>query len=446
MPPGLHKLRRPTWTDTDRQIVALALPALGALIAEPLYILADTAVVGHLGTPQLGGLSLASSILLIALAVFIFLAYGTTSTVARLLGAGHERAAAHQAVQSVWLALLLGVALAGGLYLGRAPLIDVLGGDGDIADNAEIYLRISLFGLPGMLVALAGVGYLRGLQDTKRPLYVALGTALLNLVIEVVLIYGLDYGIGASALSTVIAQWVGAVAYIVWIARAVAVHQVGLGPDLTVIGKLAGAGVDLLMRNASMRIGLTATIAVAARIGDDDLAAHEIAFQIWTTLALGLDAIAIAAQAMIGRALGAGDAGVVRVLGDRMLQWGLWGGVMSGAAILVTSTVLPNVFSDDPAVVSLAAFLLIHVAVNQPVNGIAFVLDGILIGAGDLRFLARATAIASLTLTAAALTVLWTGSGIGWLWGSLAVWMLLRVGLLGRRYRSDAWLITGAVR
>ena len=149
---------------------------------------------------------------------------------------------------------------------------------------------------------------------------------------------------------------------------------------------------------------------------------------------------------MIGRALGAGDAGVVRVLGDRMLQWGLWGGVMSGAAILVTSTVLPNVFSDDPAVVSLAAFLLIHVAVNQPVNGIAFVLDGILIGAGDLRFLARATAIASLTLTAAALTVLWTGSGIGWLWGSLAVWMLLRVGLLGRRYRSDAWLITGAVR
>ena len=305
---GLFKPGRPTWTDTDRQILALAFPALGALVAEPLYILADTAVVGNLGTPQLGGLALASSLLLIAFAIFIFLAYGTTSAVARLLGAGEHRQAAHQAVQSVWLAFVLGVAISIALYAVRNPLIELLGGEGDVATNAEVYLRISLPGLPAMLIALAGVGYLRGLQDTKRPLYVALGTAVLNLVVEVVLIFGLDFGIGASALSTVIAQWVGAMAYLVWIARAIAEHGVGLSPDWRIIVRLAGAGADLLVRTAALRGGLTVTVAVAARLGDADLAAHEIAFQIWSALAFALDAVAIAAQAMIGHALGADDA------------------------------------------------------------------------------------------------------------------------------------------
>lgn len=443
---GLLKPGRPTWTDTDRQILALAFPALGALVAEPLYILADTAVVGNLGTPQLGGLALASSLLLIAFAVFIFLAYGTTSAVARLLGAGEHRQAAHQAVQSVWLAFVLGIVIAIVLYLVRNPLIRLLGGEDDVATNAEVYLRISLPGLPAMLIALAGVGYLRGLQDTKRPLYVALGTALLNLVVELVLIYGLDQGIGASALSTVIAQWVAALAYMIWIARAVRDHGVGLGPDWAVITQLAGAGFDLLLRTTALRGGLTVTIAVAARIGDADLAAHEIAFQIWSVLALALDAVAIAAQAMIGRALGAGDAAEARRLGDRMIQWGWWAGVFFLFVVLALSPVLGDVFSDDPAVTSLAAFVLIHVAVWQPINGIVFALDGILIGAGDLRFLAIGMALASAVLIGGAFAVLGLDLGIGWLWGALGAWMVVRAATLLWRYQTDAWAITGAVR
>ncbi|MEM9465702.1 MAG: MATE family efflux transporter [Actinomycetota bacterium] len=434
------------WGPTDREILALAVPALGALLAEPLYLLADTAVVGNLGTPQLGGLSIASGILLIALAVFVFLAYGTTSAVARLLGAGEDRRAAHQAVQSIWLAILLGIAIGAAMYAFRNPLIELLGGEGEIATNAEVYLRISLFGLPGMLVALAGVGYLRGLQDTRRPLYVAGGTALLNLVIEVVLVYGFDQGIGASALSTVIAQWVGAAAYIWWIARAVAEHGVGLTPDIAVIGRLASAGFDLFLRNASMRIGLTITLAVAARIGDDDLAAHEIAFQIWTALVFILDAVAIAAQAMIGKALGAGDVAQVRVLSRRMMQWGWATGILALLVVLPLSPVLPNIFTGDPAVRDLAAFLLIYVAVLAPINGAAFVLDGIIIGAGDLRFLAVATAIASAVLTGGALLVGALDLGIGWLWASLGAWMVMRTVLLGARLRTDAWLVTGADR
>jgi|DEB0MinimDraft_10_1074344.scaffolds.fasta_scaffold00645_4 putative MATE family efflux protein len=434
------------WGETDRQIVALALPAFGALIAEPLYILADTAVVGHLGTPQLGGLALASSLLLIAFAVFIFLAYGTTSAVARLLGAGQHRQAAHQAVQSVWLAFLLGLVISTVAFVFRRPLIELLGGQGEVASNAEIYLRISLLGVPAMLMSLAGVGYLRGLQDTRRPLYVAVATAVINLVIELLLINGMGFGIGASALSTVIAQWLSAGAFCVWIARAVSDHDVGLLPDWRIIGRLAGAGVDLLLRTTALRGGLTVTIAVAARIGTDDLAAHEIAFQIWSILAFALDAVAIAAQSMVARSLGAGDIAEARRLGDRMIRWGWWGGILLGLMVLVSSPVLPGLFSDDPAVIALSGFLLLHVALWQPINGVVFSLDGILIGAGDLRYLAVAMIAASSVLIGGAVLVLNQGLGIGWLWGALAAWMVVRCVTLLHRYRGDQWLVVGATR
>lgn len=437
---------RTGWGETDRQILALALPALGALIAEPLYILADTAVVGHLGTEQLGGLALASSLLLIAFAVFIFLAYGTTSAVSRLLGAGQHQQAAHQAVQSVWLAFLLGVVISAVAYAFRNPLIDLMGGQGEVATNAEVYLRISLLGVPAMLISLAGVGYLRGLQDTRRPFYVAVATAVANLIIELVLIMGLGFGIGASALSTVIAQWLSAGVFCVWIARAVARHGVGLRPDRRIIGRLAGAGADLLLRTTALRGGLTVTLAVAARIGTDDLAAHEIAFQVWSILAFALDAVAIAAQSMVGRALGAGDTEEARRLGDRMILWGCVGGVALGLVVLITSPVLPDLFSSDPAVVALSGFLLLHVAAWQPINGLAFALDGILIGAGDLRYLALAMVGASTVLITGALLVLEYDLGIGWLWGALAAWMMVRAVTLVARYRSDRWMVVGAVR
>lgn len=437
---------RSRWTDTDSEILRLAFPALGALTAEPLYVLADTAVVGHLGTPELGGLALASSLILIAFAVFIFLAYGTTAAVARLLGAGQHREAAHQAVQSIWLAALVGVVIAVVGLLLAEPLVDLMGGEGAVRIHALTYFRISMASIPPMLVGLAGVGYLRGLQDTKRPFIVAIVTALLNLVLELVLIYGFDYGIGASAFSTVIAHWVSAGIFCWWIANAVAEHGVSLLPDRRTISKLAGAGVDLLLRTTAMRAGLLVTLAVAARIGTDDLAAHEIAFQIWSILALSLDAVAIAAQAMIGRALGSGDAELARQLGRRMIQWGWWAGVLLGAVVLVTSPVVPSIFSNDPAVTGLAAFLLIHVALWQPLNGIVFALDGILIGAGDLRFLAYGMWLASIVLIGGAFGVLAFDLGIGWLWGALGAWMVVRAGVLLWRFRTEAWQVTGAVR
>ncbi len=443
-PTGGRRIRG--WGADDREILRLALPSLGALIAEPLYVLADTAVVGRLGTEQLGGLAIASSLLLIGHAVFIFLAYGTTSAVARLLGAGEGRRAAHQAVQSVWLALSIGAVFSLVILALSGPLVGLMGAGGAIRTNALIYLRFSLLGVPAMLVSLAGVGYLRGLQDTRRPLQVAVGTALFNLVAEIILIHGFGFGIGASALTTVAAQVISAVIYIGWIRKAVGEHRVGLRPERSAMFRLAGDGVDLFIRTAALRGGLTVTLAVASRIGPDDLAAHEIAFEIWMVMVLALDAVAIAAQALVGRALGAGDADGARAIGRRAITWGAVAGVALGGTALVFSPLLPSIFSNDPAVTGLASFLLIHVALSQPIGGVVFALDGVLIGAGDLRYLAFAMVAATVGLTGFGLLVLVTDAGIGWLWAGLEIWLVLRMVTLLIRFRGTGWQVLGSSR
>ena len=430
----------------DREILRLAVPALGALVAEPLYILGDTAVVGHLGTDQLAGLAVASSILLLLYSIFIFLAYGTTAAVARLLGADQPGEAAHQAVQGMWLAFLIGVVLIGVGLLTAEPLVHALGATGAVAEYALLFLRLSLLGIPAQLVVLAGTGYLRGLQDTRTPLVVSAVSATGNLVLEVVLIYGLGYGLGASATSTVLAQVGSAVVYVVWVHRAVRRHQVRLAPHGPTLRRLAVVGGDLFVRTAALRGALVVSTAVATRLGTVALAAHQIAFQIWNLLALCLDAIAIAGQAMIGRFLGATDEVSARHAGRRMLEWGLAAGIVFGLATAALRTVLPHIFTTDPAVIDVTAFVLLFVAVMQPINGIVFVLDGLLIGAGDLRFLAVAMLVPAAVFVVLAGAVLALGLGIGWLWTALTVFMLGRMIGLGARWRGNRWAVTGASR
>lgn len=437
---GLHK------SPFDREIARLAVPALGALIAEPLYTLADTAVVGHLGTPHLGGLAVASQVLLGALSLFIFLAYGTTAAVGRLIGAGDHRRAAQQAVQGLWLAGAVGAVLAAAAYVFADSLLRVLGADGEVLAQGRIYLRISLFGLPGMLITLAGVGYLRGLQDTLRPLKVAVFTAGLNLALELVLIYGLGFGIGASALSTVVAQWLAAGAYVWWIREAVKVHGVTMAPDRSMIARLAVVGLDLFLRTAALRASFTMSVAVAARLGDIELAAHEVIYQLMFFLALVLDAVAIAGQAMIGRFLGANELDHARAAGRRMIEWGLATGLAATIVLLATRPWLPLVFSSDEAVLSLVGFLMLHLAFIQPINGVVFALDGVLIGAGDMRFLAVAMAGAAAVFIPLALWVMAADAGIGWLWGAMWALMATRLITLLWRFATPRWLVPGAVR
>ncbi len=430
----------------DREILRLALPALGALVAEPLYILADTAVVGRIGTDELAGLAIASTVLLLGYSVFIFLAYGTTAAVARLLGAGHEDAAAHQAVQSLWLAVLIGVALTLGGLAFAGPLVGLLGATGAVAVNALVYLRISLFGVPALLVMLAGTGYLRGLQDTRTPLVIAVVSGLANLVLEVVLIFGFGFGIGASALTTVVAQYGAAAVYVWWVHRAVRAHRVALRPHWSTIGGLGRVGRDLFLRTVALRGSFTVSVAVAARFGPVPLAAYSIAIEIWNLLALGLDAIAIAGQSLVGRFLGASDADEARAAGGRMLEWGVIAGVVMGAVIGALHTVLPRLFTTDPAVVDAAVGFLVAVAVLQPVNALAFTLDGLLIGAGDVGYLAVAMFASSVVFVSAAVAVVVTGADIVWLWAALGLFMAVRAATLGWRWRGERWAVVGAAR
>ena len=429
---------------TDRELLRLAVPAVGALVAEPLYLLADTAVVGHLGTSPLAGLAVASGVLLFAYGMCIFLAYGTTASVARLTGAGRPELAAAQAVQGLWLAASLGVALAVlGAWFGQR-LLGLLGAEGPVLDQAGTYLRISLLGAPAMLVMLAGVGYLRGRRDTVRPLWVAVGTAALNLILEVVLIYGFGLGIGASAAATVVAQWIGAGCYLVWIGSEVRCYEVSLGPDWSALRRLALVSTDLMVRNLSLGGTFLVGTSVAARIGAAPVAAHQVAFLVWMTLSLTMDGLAIAAQAMVGTALGAGDGDGARRIGRRTIVWSVGVGITLGLALLLARDSVSGLFSNDPAVVGLVGFLFLHVGLMAPLSGVAFALDGILIGAGDQRFMARAMTASALLATAAMAAGRLAALGIGWLWAAIWVFVAGRSVILGARFRGNHWVVLGA--
>jgi putative MATE family efflux protein len=430
----------------DRDIVRLALPAFAALAAEPLYVLADTAVVGRIGTPQLGGLAVASAVLLTFHSLSIFLAYGTTASVARRIGAGDRSGAAQDALQSMWLALViaLGAMAAGAAF--ASPLLRALGASGEVLQHGLVYLRISLLGLPALLLTLAGLGWVRGIQDTRTPVLVAGGTAVGNLALEVVLVFGLGFGIGASAASTVVVQWIGATVYTAAVLRGARGEAVSLRPHLARIGALARVGRDLIIRTAALRASLLIATAVAARLGTVDLAAHQISFEVWSFLALSLDAVAIAGQALIGSFLGEGRMAVARSAGNRMLVWGAALGSMAAAAVALSSGLLPGLFTDDQAVRDLTAFVLLWVAALQPVNGVVFALDGLLIGAGDQRYLAWSMVVALACFAPVAGAVLVLDLGIGWLWAALGVLMLARLATLLVRWRGDRWAVPGLAR
>ena len=425
----------------DREILRLAVPALGALAAEPLYVLVDTAIVGHLGTPQLAGLGVATSLILSAYWLFGFLAYGTTGTVSRLIGAGDEARAAAQGVQGLWLGGLLGVAVGVLGFVAAEPLVGAMGPSDAVRPFALEYFRISMVGVPALLVVLAGTGYLRGAQDTRTPLLVTLATVVANGALTVSFVYGLDWGIGGSAWGTVLAQSFGAL----WYVRVVTRSGASLRPDATAIRRLARLSFHLVLRTAALRGALLVSTAVVTRLGTRDIAAHQIAFELWMFLALVLDAIAIAGQALAGRLLGAGSVEDARAATRRMIELSVVAGTVLAALVLLLRPWLPGLFTDDRTVEDLAAFVLVFVALQQPANGITFAIDGILIGAGDLRYLAWAMVGSAAVYVATTLGVLALGWGIGWVWAAFSLMQVVRLGTLVWRWRGDAWMRTGAV-
>ncbi|MFV0259489.1 MAG: MATE family efflux transporter [Acidimicrobiales bacterium] len=428
----------------DGEIARLAIPALGTLVAEPLYVLADTAIVGHIGTPELAGLALASTVLLAIHGLMIFLAYGTTAGVARLIGADNPVAAARVSLQGMWLAAALGVAWAAALFLAGNPLLRLLGADDpEVLAAAGTYLRVSAVGLPGMLIMLAGAGAFHGRQDTTTPLIVAVGSAALNLVVELVLIPGLGFGIGASALATVVAQTVAAVIYVVRVHGLTRQASLPIRPDPAAMGRLFLAGRALMLRTLALRGTFTVAAAMAARLGPAELAAHQIGLQTWSALALALDAVAIAGQALTGRWLGAGDTARARDAARRMIELDVAVGAAAGVVVFLAREPIARIFSEDPAVITAAATVLTLVAVSEPVNGYVFALDGVLIGAGDLRYLGRAMAASAVVFVILAAAAEALDTGLAGLWWALTGFMLFRAVTLWWRWRSERWLVVG---
>ncbi|MFH8757307.1 MATE family efflux transporter [Streptomyces atroolivaceus] len=430
----------------DREIIALAVPAFGALVAEPLFVMVDSAVVGHLGTPQLAGLAVAAALLTTAVSIFVFLAYATTAAVARQVGAGDLASAIRQGMDGIWLALLIGAAVVA-VTLPLAPwLVDIFGASDTASPYATTYLRISSLGIPAMLVVLAATGVLRGLQDTRTPLYVAIGGFTVNGALNVGLVYGAGLGIAGSAWGTVIAQMGMALVYLVVVVRGARRNGASLRPDAAGIRASAQAGVPLLVRTLSLRAVLMIATAVAARLGDTDIAAHQIILSLWSLTAFALDAIAIAGQAIIGRYLGADDTKGAREACRRMVQWGIASGMVLGVVIVLARPLFVPLFTSDTSVQDTLLPALLVVALSQPISGVVFVLDGVLMGAGDGRYLAWAMILTLAVFAPVALLVPSLGGGLTALWAAMTLMMIVRLVTLWIRMRSGRWIVTGATR
>lgn len=433
----------------DQDVLRLAVPALGSLVAEPLFVLVDSAMVGRLGTAELAGLALSSTILTTAVGVFVFLAYATTAATARRAGAGDRRGAVTAGVDGMWLALVLGVVMAAAVLTAAPRVVDLVGAPADAAPHAVAYLRASAPGLPGMLLVLAATGALRGLLDTRTPLVVAAGGAVLNAVANAVLIYGAGLGVAGSGLGTALTQTVMALVLLVVVLRGASGLDVDLRPRGAGIWAQAVAGLPLFVRTVTLRVAILLTVLIATSLGTVALAAHQVVNSLWTFAAFALDALAIAAQALVGHGLGAGEAVRVRLVLRRTLLWGVGAGGVLGVVMGAGGWWLSFAFSEDPAVRRAAALALVVTALCMPMAGWVFVLDGVLIGAGDGRYLAWAGVVTLAGYVPLAGAV-WAWAppgavGLAWLWAAFAGgFMLARALTTGLRARGSRWMVLGA--
>ncbi|MDJ0771256.1 MAG: MATE family efflux transporter [Ilumatobacter sp.] len=428
--------RSDRFTPVDRRILGLALPALGSLAVEPVYVLVDTAIVGRLGTEELAGLAIAATVLSFVFAGANFLTYGTTERVARRLGAGADTAAADVGVQALWLALLFGVPAAPLLFFGSRTLSRLLGATGEVLDHAETYLSISALGVPFFLITLAAQGVLRGASDYLTPLWVLLAANVTNLVVELVLVFGLDMGVAGSAWSTVIAQIGASLVFLRILWRRVLAAAIRR-PDRRGMAPLMTAGRHLLLRVGSMLAVFAGSTAVAARIDEPTLAAHQVVISFFFFLALTLDALAVPAQTIVAEELGRGDRAGAAHVASRAVRLSVGTGLLLGAFVATLAPVLPNIFTDDPEVVSRATSGIWWLSALLLPGAVAFAHDGVLIGAADYRFLGRAAFGYLIVVTPlAVVTLLFPELGVAGIWGGLLVWMVVRAVVNDRRTRT----------
>ena len=434
---ALGALRR---SPHDREIFRLAILALGALAAQPLFTLTDTAIVGHLGTPQLAALAIAGLVLGGVFAIFNFLAYGTTSQVTRAAGAGARETADRLGAQAFWLSFGLGTPVAIAVGVGAEPIVDLMGAEGRAAEYAVQYLQIAVAGLPCSFLVLGGQGYFRGISDLRTPLVIEVAANALNVFLVALFVYWLGWGIRGSAAGTAIAQGAMGVAFL---ARMLVKTHGRFALRLDLLRRLLSVGRHLFVRTTALYASFLAAGAVAARFGDVAIGAHQVAIQLWFFLALLLDAIAIAGQVIVGRMLGAGDADGAFAASARMIVLTVYLGFAFAVVMMLAQGWLPRAFTNDPEVIDQARSLWPIFALMQPLNGAVFALDGILIGAGDARYLMWSmlgSMAASVVVALAALAYDW---GVVGVWVALLVLICVRLTTLSVRFTRRRWLVTG---
>jgi putative MATE family efflux protein len=428
---------------SDRRILALAIPALGALAAEPLYLLVDTAVVGHLGREALAGLAVGAGLLGNAVWLMSFLAYGTTGRTSRLFGAGRRHDAVDEGMQATWLGVAVGTALVVILQLLAEPLATIVAGGGNpqtIADAVE-WLRIASLGGPLIAITLAGQGWLRGVQDMRTPLVILIGSNAISAALAPALVYGLDMGLPGSAVANVCGQVVAAALFLGAILR----ERTSLRPRWEAMRGMLATARDLGLRTIAMETTFISATAAASRLGPTQVAAHLIAIQLWFFLALTLDAFAIAAQALIGELLGGGEVDAARALARRLCELGAMVGVVFGVALLLGWHAIPRLFTGDAAVVAATGAAWGWFALMQPFGGIVFAIDGILIGAGDNAVIRTRTVLSiAVGYVPCLMGTIFLGWGLTGIWIGLTAFILMRFLLLGSRVLQGGWAVGGA--
>lgn len=429
---------------TSRRIAALAFPALGVLAAEPLYLLFDLAVVGRLGALSLAGLAIGALIMGVLSSQLTFLSYGTTARAARSYGRGDRAAAVAEGVQATWLAAAIGAVIVVAVQIFAVPLVTALAAGGDIAAAALPWLRIASLAVPAILVAAAGNGWMRGVQDTARPLrYVVIGFAIAAVLCPT-LVYGWfgapALGLAGSAVANVVGQWLAAALFL----RALRVERVPIRPRPAVLRAQLVMGRDLVIRTMAFQACFISAGAVAARFGAAAVAAHQVVLQLWSFLALVLDSLAIAAQALVGAALGAGKLRHAQSVAWRVTAFSALAAGVLAALFAFGASALPAVFTDDRAVLDEISVPWWFLVAQLPVAGLVFALDGVLLGAGDARFMRTATVASALL---GFLPLIWLSLVFGWgllgIWSGLSTFMVLRLVFVGWRTLSGRWLVPG---
>jgi putative MATE family efflux protein len=437
-------LAEPVPPPTSRTIAGLALPALGVLAAEPLYLLFDIAVVGRLGAVSLAGLAIGGLVLGLVASQLTFLSYGTTARAARYFGAGNRAGALSEGVQATWLGLGLGVLIVMVVQAAAVPVVTAIASDPHIVDEAVPWLRVAIFGAPAILVSLAGNGWMRGVQDTVRPLRYVVTGFVVSAALCPLLVYGWlglpRLELVGSAVANLVGQWLAALLFL----RALLIEQVPRRIDVAVLRAQVVMGRDLLVRTLAFQACFVSAAAVAARFGAAAVAAHQVVLQLWSFLALVLDSLAIAAQSLVGAALGAGQLTHAKAVAWRVTVFSTVAAGVLAALFALGSTVVPSLFTDDRGVLDQIGVPWWFLVAQLPVAGIVFALDGVLLGAGDAKFMRNAT-LASALLGFLPLT--WLSLVFGWglfgIWAGLSSLMVLRLGFVGWRTLSGRWLVSG---